>query len=37
MDYIRLNDSCVNSSRRNNEDTLDFLIIMMNKVEKSTI
>lgn len=37
MDYIRLNDSCVNSSHHNNEDTLDFLIIMMNKVEKSTI
>jgi len=37
MDYVRLNDSSVNSSHHNNEVTLDFLIIMMNKVEKSTI
>lgn len=37
MDYVRLNDSSVNSSHHNNEVTLDFLITMMNKVEKSTI
>jgi len=37
MDYVRLYDTGVNSSHHNNEVTLDFLIIMMNKVVKSTI
>ena len=37
MDYVRLYDSCVNSSHRENEVTLDFLITMMNKVENTTI
>jgi len=37
MDYVRLYDSCVNSSHRENEVTLDFLIIMMNKVENTNI
>ena len=37
MDYVRLYDSCVNSCHRENEVTLDFLIIMMNKVENTNI
>ncbi len=36
-DYVRLYDAGAGTERRNNEKTLDFLIEMMNKVEKSTI
>lgn len=36
-EYVRLYDAGAETERRNNEKTLDFLIVMMNKVEKSTI
>ena len=36
-DYVRLYDLDSKTERRDNEETLDFLIKMMNKVEESTI
>jgi len=37
MEYVRLYDTGVNSVQHNNVVTLDFLIVMMKKVEKSKI
>jgi hypothetical protein len=36
-EYVRLNDLDSKTERRDNEETLDFLIKMMKKAEKSTI
>jgi hypothetical protein len=36
-DYVRLYDLETKTERRDNEETLDFLIIMMNKAEETTI
>lgn len=36
-DYVRLTELDSKTERKNNEDTLDFLIKMMNKADKSTI
>ena len=37
MEYVRLYDTGVNSTQRNNVVILEFLIVMINKVKKSTI
>ena len=36
-DYVRLTELDSKTERKDNEDTLDFLIKMMNKADKSTI
>lgn len=36
-DYVKLNDLDAKTERRDNENTLDFLIKMMNKAENTTI